>query len=119
MLTGQQQQPRHHRIICGGVVGIEPRCNSYERSRVKRRLAAALPNLLDRLGARALNTTTPLPLQALVDHFAVECAEQNETGRTRPVRGLDNPSCYRTRAVRLISPRAVRFHWRCNQPKNL
>ncbi len=53
MLTGQQQQPRHHRIICGGVVGIAPRCNSYERSRVKRRLAAALPNLLDRLGARA------------------------------------------------------------------
>ena len=33
--------------------GMEPRCNSYERSRAKRRLAVGLPNLLDRLGSRA------------------------------------------------------------------
>ena len=32
---------------------MEPRCNSYERSRAKRRLAVGLPNLLDRLGSRA------------------------------------------------------------------
>lgn len=33
--------------------GMEPRCNSYERSRAERRLAVGLPNLLDRLGSRA------------------------------------------------------------------
>lgn len=33
--------------------GMEPRCNSYERSRAERRLAVGLPNLLDRLRSRA------------------------------------------------------------------
>ncbi len=37
--------------------GTEPRCASYERSRAERRLAAGLPNLLDRLGSRAYRRT--------------------------------------------------------------
>ncbi len=67
--------------------GIEPRCNPYERSRAKRRLAVGLPNLLDRLGSRARRLTF-YTHPATRDRIAVQPGVVRTAASTSPEHAL-------------------------------
>ena len=66
---------------------MEPRCSSYERSRAARRLAAGLPNLLDRLGSRALKRSF-YAHPGTRDRIAVEPGVVRTAASASPEHGL-------------------------------